>query len=333
MFGISYIKFEANTYVLHYSKGKIKKEGRALSFFYFAPSSSIVAIPMGSSDIQFIFNEITKDFQQITIQGQITYAISDPKQLAELLDFTVDKKGNLRNNDIEKLRQRLINEARTTTSAFIKSLDLKSAIVSLKEVEQIIREGMEKSDVVKMLGINILGIDVLEVSPSADMQRFLETQTREALQQEADLAIYQRRNFAVEQERKIKESELNTEITIEGKKKQIAEKKMQTEVLKEENKRKIREMQIEADIAIETQQKELVEIQSANQEKVADTKEHVLRATLAPYKELDWKKIMAIQNDGTARTDIAIAFRELAEQADKIGTLNITPDLLSNLVD
>ena len=130
MFGISYIKFEANTYVLHYSKGKIKKEGRALSFFYFAPSSSIVAIPMGSSDIQFIFNEITKDFQQVTIQGQITYAISDPKQLAELLDFTVDNKGNLRNNDIEKLRQRLINEARTTTSAFIKSLDLKSAIVS-----------------------------------------------------------------------------------------------------------------------------------------------------------------------------------------------------------
>lgn len=333
MFGISYIKFEANTYVIHYSKGKIKKEGRALSFFYFAPSSSIVAIPMGSSDIQFIFNEITKDFQQVTIQGQITYAISEPKQLAELLDFTVDNKGNLRNNDIEKLHQRLVNEARTTTSAFIKSLDLKSAIVSLKEVEQIIREGMEQSDVVKMLGINVLGIDVLEVSPSADMQRFLETQTREALQQEADLAIYQRRNFAVEQERKIKESELNTEITIEGKKKQIAEKKMQTDVLKEENKRKIRQMQIEADIAIETQQKELIAIQSANQEKMADTKEHLLRASLAPYKEMDWKKIMAIRNDGTARNDIAIAFRELAQQADKIGTLNITPDLLNNLVD
>jgi len=288
---------------------------------------------MGSNDIQFIFNEITKDFQQVTIQGQITYAISEPKQLAELLDFTVNTRGDLRNNDIEKLRQRLINEAKTTTSAFIKSLELKPAIVSLKEVEQTIREGMEKSDVVKMLGINILGIDVLEVSPSADMQRFLETQTREALQQEADLAIYERRNFAVEQELKIKETELNTEITLEGKKKQIVEKKMQTEVLKEENKRKIREMKIGADIAIETQQKELVDIQSANQQKLADTKEYTLRATLAPYKELDWKTIMAIQGGNDAQTNVSIAFRELAEQAQKIGTLNITPDLLNNLIN
>ena len=52
------------------------------------------------------------------------------------------------------------------------------------------------------------------------MERALETETREKLQQEADQAIYLRRNFAVEQERKIKESELNTEIAVEEKKKQ-----------------------------------------------------------------------------------------------------------------
>ena len=54
-------------------------------------------------------------------------------------------------------------------------------------------------------------------------------------------AIYERRNFAVEQERIIKETELNTEIT-EEKTKQIAEKQMETELVKQENEQKLKEM-------------------------------------------------------------------------------------------
>lgn len=69
------------------------------------------------------------------------------------------------------------------------------------------------------------------------MSKALETGTREKLQQEADEAIYERRNFAVEQECKIKESELNTEIAVEEKQKQITEKKMESDVQKAENDR------------------------------------------------------------------------------------------------
>ena len=67
------------------------------------------------------------------------------------------------------------------------------------------------------------------------MARALETETRQKLQQQDDEAIYERRNFSVEQERKIKESELNTEIAVEEKQKQIEEKRMETEVQQEEN--------------------------------------------------------------------------------------------------
>jgi protein-L-isoaspartate O-methyltransferase len=58
-----------------------------------------------------------------------------------------------------------------------------------------------------MLGIEILGANILAISATPEMARALETETREKfLQQEADQAIYERRNFAVEQERKIKEN-------------------------------------------------------------------------------------------------------------------------------
>ena len=107
MFGFKHIKFDAMTYVLHFKNGNIKREGRGLSFFYYAPTTSISAVPIGSNNLPFIFNETTKDYQTITIQGQITYKIGNPKQLADVLDFTVNGNGVYKKDDTEKLNQTL----------------------------------------------------------------------------------------------------------------------------------------------------------------------------------------------------------------------------------
>ncbi len=360
MFGFKYIRFESTTYVVHYSGGKIVKEGRGLSFMYFAPTSSIVAIPMGSADIPFIFTESTSDFQSITIQGQITFKIESPKQLAELLDFTVDRKGRYIKEDFEKLNQRLVNEAQTATSAYIQSLPLKQAVRSAKNIELKIAEGLQGSAAVQSLGVKPLSVNVVAVKPKPEMERAMEAQTREALQQEADQAIFERRNFAVEQERRIKESELSTEIAVEEKKKAISEKKQQAEVMAAENERRLREMKmqadialqeqkmkadlaveennrkqreikIQADIAIEEQRRKLVDVNIENDRKLAENKLKTLRDSLEAYKGTDWKTLMALSGSGPGQ-NIAVAFRELAEKADKIGTLNITPELLETLM-
>ena len=334
MFGIKFIKFDAMTYVVHFKHGKIKREGRGLSFYYFGPSSSIAAIPLGSRDIPFIFNETTRDFQTVSVQGQITYKIENPKQLAELLDFTLDKNHQYKDDNFEKLNQRLNNEAQTATSTFIQGLTLKEALRSAKEIGGKIREGLQASGAVTLLGVGILGVDLLGVKPTPEMAKALETETREELQKDADLAIYERRNFAVEQERKIKESELNTEIAVEEKKKQIQEKQAEIKVREEEKDRKLREMRIAADISVETQRKELIDMKVQNDKKDADSKGYTLEKTLKPYKDIDWKTLMALQ-PGTmdAREHVAFAFRELAENANKIGHLNITPDLLETLME
>jgi len=332
MFGVQHIKFDAMTYVIHFKNGNILKEGRGLSFFYFAPNSSIVAIPMGSNDLPFIFSESTNDYQSVNIQGQISYKINNPKQLADVLDFTVNDDAQYKKNDIEKLNQRIINEAQTATSSYIHSIKLKDAIRSAKVIEERIIEGLKSSPAVGMLGIEILGANVLGISATPEMARALETDTREKLQQEADQAIYERRNFAVEQERKIKETELNTEIAVEEKQKQIAEKKMESEVQKAENDRKLQEMKIEADIAVETQRKLLIEQKTENDRKEAETQGFIIETTLKPYKDIDWKTLTALNNNPDPKFNIALAFRQLAENADKIGTLNISPELLDSLL-
>jgi len=377
MFGIKHIKFDSTTYVFHYKNGIIEKQGRGLAFFYFAPNSSIVAIPMASNDLPFIFNESTTDYQTVNIQGQISYKITDPKILADVLNFTVDKKGQYQKNDLEKLNQRIINEAQTATSSFIHEIKLKDAIRSAKAIERRILEGLKSSPAVAMLGIEILGANILAIQATPEMARALETETRERLQQEADQAIYERRNFAVEQERKIKESELNTEIAVEEKQKQIAEKKMESEVQKAENERKLREMKlaaditienqktenerklremrlaadiaienqkaeherelremkVAADIAVENQRKELIEQKTANDKREAETRGYVIDATLKPYKDIDWRTLTALNNNPDPKFNIALAFRQLAENADKIGNLNISPELLQSILN
>jgi len=332
MFGVNHIKFDSMTYVLHFKNGKIQREGRGLSFFYFAPNSSIAAIPMGSNDLPFIFNESTNDYQTVNIQGQISYKISNPKTLADVLDFTVNDNGQYKKNDIEKLNQRIINEAQTSTSTFIHEIKLKDAIRSAKSIEIRILEGLKSSQAIAMLGIDILGANILGIQATPEMARALETETREKLQQEADQAIYERRNFAVEQERKIKETELNTEIAVEEKQKQIAEKKMESEVQKADNDRKLREMKLAADIAVENQRKQLIEQKTANDKKEAEAQGYVIETTLKPYKEIDWKTLTALNNNPDPKFNISLAFRELAENANKIGNLNISPDLLDSLL-
>jgi hypothetical protein len=332
MFGIKYIKFDSMTYVIRYKNGKLVKEGRGLSFFYTSFNSSIVAIPLGSNDLQFIFNESTGDFQKVSIQGQITYKVDNPKQLADLLDFTVDEKGRLKKEDGEKLKQRLINEAQTATSSYIQGLKLKEALVNAKTIENRIQDGLKVSEAVRLLGVIVLAVNVVAVTPTPEMSKALETTTREALQQEADEAIYLRRNFAVEQERKIKESQLNTEIAVEEKQKQITEKKMEAEVIKAENARKLREMKADADISVEKQNSVLLQIKTENQKKEADAERYQIEANIEPFKNLDWKTIMALNSKSDSKLNIALAFRELAENAQNIQNLNISPDLLNSLI-
>jgi len=333
MLGIKYLKFDPTTYVFRYKKGQLKEEGKGLSFFIIKRTASIVAVPLASKDVQFIFSETTNDFQQVTVQGRITYKISDPKKISDVLDFTVNADGLRKTKDEEKIEQRLVNEAQTASTSFIQGMPMTQAITNAKLIQNKIFEGVSNSETVNLLGLQIMGVNVTSVKPTPEMARALETSTREKLQQQADEAIYLRRKFAVEQERIIKETELNTEIAVEEKQKQISEKKMERQRLEEQNNKTIRLMKTEADIEVEQKRKILIDIKIENENKLSDSLRYKISSQLEPYKDLDWRIIAALNTKSSAKNDIAIAFRELAQNAQNIQNLNITPDLLNSLIE
>lgn len=130
---LSFMKVPPTTYVLHCQNGNIKHEGAGLSFFYWAPTSTIIAVPLASADVPFVFQETTSDFQSIAIQGQLTYRIVDPKRLASLLDFTVGRPNATHyqhaSGDRTKLPERLVHALQTLTRATAQRLTLRDILV------------------------------------------------------------------------------------------------------------------------------------------------------------------------------------------------------------
>src|SRR5690242_6686376 len=103
MLGFRYIKVPPTTFVMQFRDGKVRREGSGMSFFYFAPSSTIVSVPVGSTDVPFIFPEVTADFQSLTVQGSLTFRVADPRKLAAILDFSLKANGAFASDDPAKL--------------------------------------------------------------------------------------------------------------------------------------------------------------------------------------------------------------------------------------
>ncbi|MBI5209658.1 MAG: SPFH domain-containing protein [Elusimicrobia bacterium] len=315
MFGLRYHKSSPTDYVLHYRRGKLAAEGAGLSFLYWAPISTLVQVPLGSAELPFVFKEITSDFQEATIQGQLSYRVQDPRRLASLLDYSLRPDGGYASEDPGMLGQRLVEAAQAATRSLIERLSLREALASADSVVGQLKRSLPADAQVTMLGVEVLGVAVSSIRPGPEMAKALEAQARERLKQEADDAVYERRNAAVDAERRIKESELDTEIAVEEKLRAIRERKMA------------------ADVAVEDARAALVERQAANDRKAADSKAYALDATLKPVRDLDWRILLAA---GSGSLDsgllIASAFGDLAANAGKIGELNISPDLLRTLV-
>jgi regulator of protease activity HflC (stomatin/prohibitin superfamily) len=335
MFGIRFIKFQPTTHVIQYRGGRVVREGRGLSFFFYAPSTSLVAVPIGSTDAPFIFTDITADFQEITLQGQVTYRVSNPTLLAELLNFTFDPaRGTYVSDDPTKVTQRVINIVQVLVHRNVSGLDLRGALRESDVVVRSVRESLASSPEIGALGLEILALSIMSVRPTPETARALEAEAREQILLESDEAIYRRRNAAVEQERAIRENELNTEIAVENKKRQIREAQMDAERAVQEKQDQLEQAKMRSRIDLEEQRKDLVERASANARMQAEAKAHGMSVMMGAFGSVDPKVLQALANIGMKPDQlIATAFQGLADRAEKIGELNISPDLLRGLME
>src|SRR6516165_6203589 len=335
MFGIRFIKAQPTTYLMKYRAGAVTQEGAGLSTMYYAPVTSLVAVPISSRDAGFIFQQIARDFQALTIQGHITYRVSEPRKAAAMLNFTLKADGkSYESDDPEKLPQRILGTVEVLAQQAVKELTLKQALQASDRIADLIATGLKSRADMASLGLDVLGVSILAVKPAPDTAKALEAEAREAILKNADEAIFARRNFAVEQERAIRESELDTEIAVEQKKRSIRETQMDAEASVAAKKNELREAGMVADIALEGKRKDFVELNAGNTRTLADAEAYRVGALMKIFEGVDTRVIQALAASGMQPGQlIAQAFSGIAEKAEKIGQLNVSPDLLNTLLE
>jgi SPFH domain / Band 7 family len=334
MFGIRFIKAQPTTHLMQFRGGKLVREGAGLSFFYYAPAATVVAVPVASHDRPFMLELVTADFQSVTVQGQVTYRISQPRRTAAMMDFSLRPNGRDYNSeDPARLGDRVAQQAEVIVQQAVQALSLKQALRAAALIARGAQQELGAQPEIEALGLQILGVSITSVKPTPDIARALEAEAREANLQAADDAVYVRRMSAVEKERAIRQNELDTEIAVEQKKREISETRLEAKAALMRKDNALRADQMAADVALEEERKALVDGQAANSRTLAEAEAHRVGRVMQALDQADPRVVQALAAVGMQPAQlIAQAFGGLAENAGRIGQLNLSPDLLQALL-
>ena len=293
---IGFFKGEPTEYIIRYRNGRAVQEGQGLAFWYLPLGTSIVAVPTSSADVSFAFQETTGNFQAVTLQGQFTYRIADPRRATALLNFTVEpQRKKFLTGDPDKLAARITNVIQVETRKELLARSLEDALRGSEAIAAAVLTRARREPALEAMGVELLNVYFLAVKPTPEAAKALEASYREELLRRADEAIYARRAAAVNEERTIKENELRNEI------------------------------------ALETQRRDLLELEGANAEQEATYRGRALEVE-AEYRARATQKELEAYRVLDPRAVLALGLREIGQNAGKISNLTITTEMLASLL-
>ncbi|RMA82694.1 SPFH domain-containing protein [Umboniibacter marinipuniceus] len=330
---LNYYKADPATHVLKVKNGKNAASGRGLSFFYNAAVTSVVAIPVNVQEAHYIFSLQSHDFQKVVVQGQLIFKVVDAERLAEVMNFTLKPNGEAYvSEDPLKLNDKVVKPFQQIAQKRVMGLELKDALnigAALRDealAALISHEGLQN------IGIAVTDLIIDDIKPNQETQRALEAEARELLLQKADDAIYRRRKAAVEQEGTIKDAELANELAVQLKEQEIARNQLDNEQQLSQARAENDQLELAAKIDLERVRNEQVELEAANDHIRADVKAYSIKAQLEAAASLpaEQLRMLALAKMGPGEL-IASAIEQLAMNADKVGNINFSPELLSSL--
>jgi SPFH domain / Band 7 family len=220
---LSFYKSSPDNYAIKFKNGAVRQHGRGISFFFFNAFSTVLEVPATTITSPFIFNETTANFQDVTLQGAVTYRISDPLVASERFDFSRQQWKKPAGDGREKLNLMVINTIQSHARAKVSTMPLETVLKEVGSLATILSANIVEDTSLATIGVQIEGIHFGSTRAQPDVQKALQTEYREKIQRQADLAIYARRSAAVENEKEIKERELATEIELASRRKQLVE--------------------------------------------------------------------------------------------------------------
>jgi hypothetical protein len=226
---LRHLRSEPSFHVLRHRKGKLTGSGRGLSFWFRAMNTSVAELPIDDRDLPFLFHGRTMDYQEVTVQGTITWRVADAEVLGRRIDFTLDlNTGVYRRQPLDQIAILLTGIAQ---QAALKYLAEKQVRELLEDgpgpIQKEVAREITGAAILEEMGIQVLTAQVGAISPTAEMEGALQTPMREKIQEAADKARFERRAQAVEEERAIGENELQSRIEMAKKQENLIDQEGQ----------------------------------------------------------------------------------------------------------
>jgi hypothetical protein len=327
---LRHLRANPTSWVRHQVRGATRREGVGQAFWYRPLTAALSEVPVNDCELPLMFHACTSDFSDVTVQATVTYRITDPALAAQRLDFSIDPRtGTARARPLEQMATLLSELAQQPALDLLAGMRLPEAlttgIAALREaVSATLADAARLSDT----GVTVISARVVAIRPEPELERALQTPTREAVQADADKATYGRRAQAVERERAIAENELQNKIELARREQQLVEQRGA-------NARRRNELEAAAALVTARSKAEQEEIatgtQAARERALAEVKAAGIRVIGLAEGEAEAARLGAYRD---LRPEIlyGMALRELAGELPQIGQLTVTPDLLTDLL-
>ncbi|MFC0005136.1 SPFH domain-containing protein [Micromonospora siamensis] len=331
--------------------GRVRREGVGLSFWYRPLNAVLSEVPVDDRELPLLFHARTGDFADITVQATVTYRVADPARAAGRLDFSVDPRtGKARARPLDQVATLLAELAQQPALDLLARVPLAEALTTVAPVREAVATALVDEPRLTDLGVAVVSARVVAVRPEPELERALQTPTREAVQVQADRATYARRAQAVEQERSIAENELQNKIELARREQQLVEQHGA-------NTRRRAELDAAAELATaqgKAEREKVANAAAAERARVLAAAEAEKERVLAIGTAEKERALSAARADGVrvvghaeAEAEAAklaayaelppevlrvLTVRELAGRLPQIGQLTVTPDVVTDLL-
>ncbi|WP_433362513.1 SPFH domain-containing protein [Actinoplanes sp. CA-142083] len=327
---LRHLRGAPTSWVSHTAGGKVRAQGTGLSFWYRPLTAVLSEVPVDDRELPLLFHARTEDFADVTVQATVTYRFSDPAAAASRLDFSIDPyRGRWRGQPLDQVATLLAELAQQPALDVLARVPLAEALTTgIAPVRQAVADVLAGDPRLTETGVTVVSARVVAIRPEPELERALQTPTREQVQQDADRATYARRANAVQQERAIAENELQSKIELARREQQLVEQRGA-------NTRREAELDAESQLVATRGEAERQAVAATAEAEAArvrdDARAAGARAVGLAEAEAEAARLAAYRDLPPAVLQ-SLALKELAAHVPAIGELTVTPDLLGKLI-
>lgn len=316
---LRHFRTDPTFYVLRYRGGELVQAGRGLAFWFMPMSASVVEIPVDDRELVLMFHARSADFQDVAVQGVVTFRVVSPETLADRVDFTLDlASGAYTKQPLEKLSLIVTQIAQQYATAYVTTTPVNEILVhGYQRIRHLVQAGLAEDGALKSAGIEIVSVRIGSIKPSAELEKALEMPMREQIQQQADQASFARRALAVDSERAIQENELKNQIELARREQTLIDERGQNELKRVQQDAEAKAVEAESDAR---RNRVAAEARADALRMVEQAKVEGEKARMDIYRELP-QAVM-----------LGLAARELATKLERIEHFNVSPEMLGPLL-